>query len=117
MHDEYLCTVAFLFGHVVYDPLPSMGYRLHSANVTQSNSLRKKLKLWKSIWFDRKDYALDKRAAMLLTFEVAEEYRKDLEDLRDYKRGLKRWRLAGSYRCENYRIERSFKTRMLLGIV
>lgn len=117
MHDEFVCTVACLFGHVVYDDESTMSYRLHEANVTQSNSIKKKYKLWKKIWFGRKQYSLDKRAKMLLKFPLKEEDRKILLDLSQYKKGLKRLKLFSQYRCEDFGIERSFKIRMLIGVL
>ena len=117
MHDEYLCTVALLFGKVIYDPEPSMNYRLHALNVTQSNSLKKKFKLWKSIWFGRRAFSLDKRAKMLLGYEMKEEDRKIITDLSNYKRGFKRFKLVKEYSCEDRGIQRSFKMRMILGLL
>lgn len=117
MHDEFLCTVALLFGKVIYDPNPSMNYRLHALNVTQSNSLKKKFKLWKSIWFGRKEFSLDKRAKMLLGYELKEEDLKIITDMSCYKRGFKRFKLVKDYSCEDRGIQRSFKMRMLLGLL
>lgn len=117
MHDEYLATVAALFGNVVYDSIPSMGYRLHNQNVTQSNSLKKKFKLWRAIWFGRKEYSLDKRAEILLNYELKDEDRTILYEISNYKRGLNRFRVLKKYSCENRRIERSFRLRMLIGVL
>ena len=74
-------------------------------------------KLWKKIWFGRKQYSLDKRAKMLLKFPLKEEDRKILLDLSQYKKGLKRLKLFSQYRCEDFGIERSFKIRMLIGVL
>ncbi len=117
MHDEYLCTIATLFGNVVYDSLPTMGYRVHGSNVTQSNSLAKKIKLWKSIWFGRAPYSLDKRAKMLLGYHLANKDKLVLSSLCKYKRGINRFRLIRLYSCEDRGIERSFRLRMLIGVL
>ena len=117
MHDEFMCTVALLLGHIVYDPRPAMGYRLHDLNVTQSNNLVKKVKLWKSIWFGRKPYSLDKRAAMLLQFDLKDADREILYQMSRYKFGINRFKLISGYSCEDRGIERSFKLRMLIGLL
>lgn len=117
MHDEYLCTVAYLFGNVIYDYFPGMGYRVHGENVTQSNNFRKKIILWKKIWFGRKPYSLDKRAKMLLGYRLRDDDKKILTDLSIYKKGFKRWNLVWTYSCEEPAIERSFRLRMLLGLL
>ena len=117
MHDEFVCTAALLFGKVVYDPKPSMNYRLHALNVTQSNGLKKKFKLWKSIWFGRKAFSLDKRSKMLLGYEPNDEDLKIITDLSNYKRGLNRFKLVKEYSCEDAGIQRSFKMRMILGLL
>ena len=117
MHDEYVCTVALLFGNVIYDQKATMGYRLHDLNVTQSKSIAKKIKLWKSVWLERKPYSLDKRADVLLKYELKESDRKLLYRLSQYKKGLNRFIVQKSFSCENRRIERSFRLRMLIGVL
>ena len=117
MHDEFLCTAALLFGKVVYDPEPSMYYRLHEQNVTQSNGLKKKFKLWRSIWFGRKEFSLDKRAKVLLGFDLKPEDKEILSRISSYKHGFNRFSLVKEYSCEEYKIQRSFKIRMILGLL
>lgn len=116
MHDEFLCMVALVMGHVIYDPEASMFYRLHGLNVTQSNSLKKKFKIWRQIWFERKPYAIDERARMLLRYDVKEEMRPILNEICRYKKGINRFRIALKYNCEDRGISRSFKIRVLLGL-
>ena len=117
MHDEFACTLALLFGNIIYDREPSMGYRLHNYNVTQSKDLAKKYKLWKSIWFGRKQYSLDKRAAMLLNYDLKDEDKQLLYRLSQYKKGVNRFKLVWTYACEDYGIQRSFRLRMLIGLL
>lgn len=117
MHDEFMCTVACLFGNLYYDPTPTMGYRIHERNVTQSNGIVKKMKIKKEIWLGRERYALDKRARALLQFNMRPEDREVLRDLADYRSGVRRFMLARSYACEDAGIERSFRLRMLLGFL
>ena len=116
MHDEFLCIVALVKGSVVYDAKSSMSYRLHGMNVTQSNSLKKKYKIWKQIWFGRKPYAIDKRARMLLQYGVKDEVIPILLELGDYKKGMNRFQVIIKYHCEEAAINRSFKLRILLGL-
>ena len=117
MHDEYVCTLAYLFGSVFYDSNSTMDYRIHESNVTQSDSIKKKYKLWKEIWFGRKQYSLDKRAKMLLHYKLKDEDRKVLVALSEYKKGINRIILMRHYSCENPGIERSFRLRMLIGVL
>ena len=117
MHDEYVCTLAYLFGSVIYDNNSTMDYRIHESNVTQSDSIKKKYKLWKNIWFGRKQYSLDKRAKMLLQYMLKDEDRKVLTELSGYKKGINRIKLMTHYNCENPSIERSFRLRMLIGVL
>lgn len=117
MHDEFVCTLAYLFGKVEYDDVPSMGYRLHNLNVTQSKSIIKKIKLWKSIWFQRGPYSLDKRASMLLNYQLRDVDKEILASISEYKKGNKRLKLIKEFTCENRAIERSFKIRMLIGVL
>jgi len=117
MHDEFVCTLAYLFGNVEYDETPSMGYRLHGQNVTQSKSIIKKIKLWKSIWFQRAPYSLDKRALMLLNYQIRTSDKEVLLSISDYKKGIRRLKLIKDFSCEDRSIERSFRIRMLIGIL
>jgi len=94
-----------------------MNYRLHALNVTQSNGLKKKFKLWKSIWFGRKAFSLDKRSKMLLGYELKDEDLEIITDLSIYKRGFNRFKLVKEYSCEDAGIQRSFKMRMILGLL
>ena len=117
MHDEFMLTSAMLFGSVIYDPVPSMGYRIHALNVTQSKGILKKLKMTSSIWFGRKQWSLDKRATELLKHELREEDRQIILELAMYRKLFNRIRLIGKYRCEHAGIQRSFRLRMLLGVL
>lgn len=117
MHDEFMCTVAFLFGKLCYDDVPTMGYRLHALNVTQSKSMVKRMKIRADIWLGRKKYSLDKRSKVLLEFELRNEDREVLKELSEYKKGLRRYKIATSYSCEDSGIERSFRARMVLGLL
>ena len=116
MHDEFLCIIALLLGTVIYDPNPSMYYRLHSLNVTQSNSIIKKFKIWKQIWFGRKPYSIDKRAKVLMTYPSENGRNTVLQEIGDYKKGLNRIKIMKKYKCEDVAIDRSFKIRVLLGL-
>lgn len=117
MHDEFMCTIAYLFGNLYYDNVPTMGYRLHELNVTQSKGILKKMKIRAGIWLGRKQYSLDKRSNILLGYELKDEDREILTEISDYKKGLRRLKIVGSYSCEDAGIERSFKIRMILGLL
>lgn len=120
MHDEYCLTIAYLSGTVIYDEHLMMKYRLHINNVTQSKNLKKKIKLWKWVWFDNRYASLDKRCKELLdnVSFINVNDKKEIEQLSNYKKGFNRFKLLRlGYRCENKKIERSFRMRMLLGIL
>ena len=117
MHDEFVCTIASIFGKVYYDSEASMFYRVHASNVTQSDSIQKKYKLWKEIWFGRKQYSLDKRANTLLEYSINDDDKRVLQEISTYRRGINRFRLLHKYNCEDFGIERSFKLRMILGLL
>ena len=117
MHDEYLCTVGLVCGKVYYDKNASMYYRVHQNNVTQSDGIKKKFKIWKSIWFGRSEYQIDNRAKELLKIESSDENRKVLEELSNYKSGLNRFGIIKRYKCEDRGIQRSFRIRMILKII
>lgn len=119
MHDEYVLTIAYLQGRVIYDPANQMLYRVHGSNVTQSNSIKKKLQLSKQIWFGNKYASLDKRCLELLTnlVDVKYEDKRVLEEILTYKKNRIFLLRKENYFCENYRIERSFRIRMLLGLL
>lgn len=116
MHDEFACTVAMTMGQIIYDPVPSMYYRIHNDNVTQTNSLRKKLKTTKQIWLERKPYSIDKRAKMLLDYNINGACRDLLLEISNYRKGICRYKIAKHFKCENSSINRSFKIRVLLGL-
>lgn len=125
MHDEFVCTIAQLFGNVIYDPIPRILYRIHQANVTQVNNFFKKLKIWRSIWFGRKNYQIDKRAKYLLDLYstrndimLSEENVAVLREMATYKEGLNRFRILCHYnRCEDMSVLRSFLMRMILKLL
>ena len=93
-----------------------MYYRLHNNNVTQSNSLLKKIKTTKEIWFERKPYSIDKRARTLLRYDINETYRALLLEISKYRKGFVRFKIAKKFKCESGPINRSFKIRILLGL-
>ena len=120
MHDEYVITMAILIGKVVYDSNCSMLYRLHSQNVTQNKTLIKKFKLWRWVWFGNRFATLDKRCSELLEkLDIRNVTHKNiLISIANYKKGLNRFRILSSgYCCENKAITRSFRLRMLLGVI
>ena len=117
MHDEFMCTIACLFGELQYDSLPTMGYRLHDTNVTQSNNIIKRMKIRKNIWLGRKQYSLDKRAKELLRYDLRTGDREILLSISQYKKGLNRLKLIKLFSCEEAGISRSFKARMILGLL
>lgn len=117
MHDEFMCTIAYLFGDLQYDSVPTMGYRLHDSNVTQSKSIIKRMKIRKSIWLDRKKYSLDKRAKELLQYDLRNNDKEILFLLSNYKKGFNRFKIVKTFSCEDAGITRSFKARMILGLL
>ena len=54
---------------------------------------------------------------MLLGYELKDEDLKIITDLSIYKRGFNRFKLVKEYSCEDAGIQRSFKMRMLLGLL
>ena len=116
MHDEFISTIALTMGKVIYDSEVSMYYRVHNFNVTQSSNLYKKMRLWKEVWFDRKLYSIDKRASMLLHYDVKKEAIPVLVELSNYKKGINRLQIAMKYNCEVMSISRSFKMRVIFGL-
>lgn len=114
MHDEYTITIAYLLGKVIYDPEVSMKYRIHNNNVTVSNDLRSKIKITKEIWFGRKEQSLDKRCNALIEKGIMNPV---INEMANYKIGINRINLLKKYYCEDKGIERSYKLRMILGIL
>ena len=114
MHDEYVLTIAYLLGKVYYDPIASIKYRIHNNNVTVSHNLISKIKISKNIWFNRRNQSLDKRCKALLHEGISEPV---VNELANYKVGINRFTLLKKYHCEDKGVERSYKTRMILGLL
>ena len=117
MHDEFVCTVAAVLGNIVYDNKPYVFYRLHRDNVTQTNNFLKKYKIWKSIWFGRKTYQIDMRAKELLKQNISYNSKKVLEEISEYKNNTNRFKIACKYKCEDKKVQRSFRIRILLKLI
>lgn len=126
MHDFVLITFAIAIGIIIYDPIPTFSYRVHSANVvanTGKNFLthyRDSLKYWFSNEHKRELSRYVKRF-----FEINEEYLD--KDTRNYIKNFidssieidKRLVVILDKRTksDNHKAERSFKIRTIIGII
>lgn len=96
MHDSVALALAAVTGQVLYDEQPRITHRIHRDNVVGDGHKKIVLRKWipeKLRLLTRKeDYDLSELAENFLAVggsQIREEYRKDLELLRDFKKSMR----------------------------
>lgn len=126
MHDFVLITYALSCGRVIYDEEPSFSYRIHENNVVASGgkSLFSRLKSSYYRWFSKQHrYENSKFAERILIDNkeyLDEETIKYLNCVAHCKYNIiNRYRILVNplTKAQNKKAERSFKIRVLLGII
>lgn len=100
MHDSVTLALAALTGQVLYDEQPRITHRIHRDNVVGDGHKKIVLRKWipekLRLLTHKEDYDLSELAENFLAVggsQIREEYRKDLELLRDFKKSMR-----GTYR-------------------
>jgi rhamnosyltransferase len=96
MHDSMTLCLAAACGQVLYDPAPRISHRIHGNNVVGDGHKKIRLHKWipekLKLLFGKEDYDLSEMARQFLNAagdQMPEEYRADLELLRDFKKKRK----------------------------
>lgn len=126
MHDFVVITYCIACGSVFYDSVPSFSYRLHQNNVIakeQKSVIKRNIDSLKR-WFsnDRK-YEVSKFARVLLKDNLDYLDKKTIEYILDITNCKRKWGLRWKIvrnpltKTDNMNALRSFKIRVMLGII
>lgn len=118
MHDVIAIELAALTGKIIYDSVPRMDYRQHIASVTQGHDKVKRFLDRIDFWFFKKNISISLQAKELILLFPLSKDREILEEISYYKKGFNRFFLVigKKYRSTDYRCNRSFIIRVLLGV-
>ena len=119
MHDVVAIEIAALFGKIIYDTEPHMDYRQHVESVTQGHDKIKRFRDRIDFWFFQKNISISKQAKEILQLYPNVKERETLTQVAEYRNGLNRFGLAFSkkFRSVDYKCNRSFIIRTLMGVV
>lgn len=118
MHDVVAIEVAALFGKIIYDMQPRMDYRQHVESVTQGHDKIKRFFDRIDFWFFQDNISISKQAKEILQRYPDVKDKEALQSVAGYKNGLNRFGFAlnRKFRSVDYKCNRSFILRVLLGV-
>lgn len=123
MHDKTILIVGYISGKVIYDHTPRILYRQHRNNVmAREKGVKKRIRQLYNLWIKSDNCSLQEYSSEFLSkmeLYLSEKDEKTLILFSNYKSKIKyktKIILSKEISTGKYRVDRSFKLRVLLGL-